>query len=289
MASVIINIGSPILGAGDSFSVRSRILPDGSFSAGTSYTTNSFTLTGLLDGTGYEIEVTYVKADGTICESVLYQFSTANAFSCIDFAASIQKAGTGYIVHVTYSLPPGFTDPPCGWDFVYTLNGVDTPIHYATLPNTGVINISLPSNSSIVFKVVANLCNGKTTNCYVGDLSKINDPCVPPKVKQTDLVYSNYPTIAYNIRVIFDTTVIPSGGSGNYTVNYYETSPNLGGKPPDSGSKVLSFSSAVNIPVKPNGTTNCLRYRGSVQDNCGNTYAFCVFYPNNPDLCGCGS
>lgn len=80
----------------------------------------------------------------------------------------------------TYTLPPGFTDPACGWEVEF-IQGTSTvnKYTYANLPAGGVFKIPCSNVSGLLY-IRAQLCNGRVKVCHGNDVAHFPDPpCVP--------------------------------------------------------------------------------------------------------------
>lgn len=173
MSNLNITIGTPVLIAGEHFKVRYRLLPNGSFGAPQNETNAQFTLTGFSDGS-YELEVIVVKADGSECPPTYQTFDVVTPFTCIDFTVGLVVETNGLIyLQISYSLPGGFTNPPCGWTIVYNGNVAN----YAALP-ASPIKILAPNVTTQV-QIIANSCNSNQRACYTGTIPPATVTCIP--------------------------------------------------------------------------------------------------------------
>ena len=178
MADISITIPAPSLTAGQYFKERHRLLPVGTWSGQTNRTNAPFTITGLSVG-DYEFEFVLVNADGTHCPPVYRTYTLVGDYDCLTFASQMQKQNGLYHVEVTYTLPPGFTDPACGWEIEYVQNGVYNKFTYANLPVSGIIKIPCANLSGILY-IRALMCNGRVKECHSNDVAYYPDPpCVP--------------------------------------------------------------------------------------------------------------
>jgi hypothetical protein len=175
MPDITIQINTPTLVSGESFKTRYRQLPAGAWSSYTTRTNAPFTLTGLSVG-DYELEVIVVKG-ATECPAIIRPFKVVQPFSCITFDAEIVQNDIAFNLVINYTIPGGFTNPPCGWKVIVTGNTTNKTIPFVTLP-TPPLKIAV-ANEGLFVKIVADLCNGKTQNCYEGDVPPISIPCVP--------------------------------------------------------------------------------------------------------------
>lgn len=227
MADINITIGTPTLKPGEKFKVRYREMPGGAFIPFADQTNAPFTISGLNPGTQYEVEITFVLADGTQCYTVNRYFTTKNPFTCDGYGFSvqlIQDPNTLYYIELSYT--PGAV-PPCGWEIEYTQQGQMTQfISYTTLPLSGLIRIPV-NNISGVITVRALLCNGASTICFESDFNAvILPPCVPIVITEVILTGNPPPSPGYTLsieytqstpatrngRVIFQQTGIPAPG-----------------------------------------------------------------------------
>ncbi len=277
MANITLTIPLPLLTAGQHFKTRYRSLPSGTWSSYTNRTNAAFTLTGLSTG-NYELEVILVNADETECPATYKQFTVVADFSCIDFTVTLAQSGSVYNLNIAYTLPGGFTNPPCGWDVIITDNTGTKTIPYATLPMGG-ITLSV-NNLAMVVKVRANLCNGDYKYCYQGDISPIAPPpCVPLKLTGIDMIYngptSNNPNTYYIRFQIINS--VPA--SKTYFISYQEALPGT-----DSGTFSFNLPSPAPLsylysmlvhPTSPSKPFEVM-YTGSITDDCGVSHPFSV-------------
>lgn len=178
MADITITIPAPTLTAGQYFKERHRQLPSGGWSGYTNRNNAPFTITGLSNG-DYEFEFVLVNADGTQCPAVYRTYTLIPDYDCISFASEMKKVNGLFHIEVTYTLPPGHTDPACGWEIEYILNGNAQKFTLATLPAGGVIKIPCTNDPGIIY-VRALMCNGRTKICHSNDITNFpTPPCVP--------------------------------------------------------------------------------------------------------------
>lgn len=179
MADITINIPAPALTAGQYFRERRRKLPSGAWSGYTNRTNAAFTVTGLSVG-DYEFEFILVNADGTQCPATYRKHTLIEDFTCISFTSQMKKVNGLYHVEVTYTLPPGFTNPTCGWEVEFLQNGnTVNKFTYTALPTGGVIKIPCANVSGLLY-IRAQLCNGRVKVCHGNDVGYIPEPpCVP--------------------------------------------------------------------------------------------------------------
>lgn len=179
MADITINIPAPTLVGGQYFKERHRLLPAGVWSSYANRNNAAFTITGLSAGE-YEFEFILVNADGTHCPATYRKHTLIADFECIGFVSQMKKVNGLYHVEVTYTLPPGFTDPPCGWEVEF-IQGTATvnKYTYTNLPAGGVFKIPCTNVSGLLY-IRAQLCNGRVKVCHGNDVAHFPDPpCVP--------------------------------------------------------------------------------------------------------------
>lgn len=179
MADLTITIPAPTLTAGQYFKERHRQLPSGAWGGYTNRTNAPFTITGLSAG-DYEFEFILVNADETQCPPVYRTYTLITDYECISFASEMKKVNGLYHIEITYTLPMGHTDPPCGWEFVYLPNGgTAQKFTMAALPATGIVKIPCLNLATSLY-IRALMCNGHTKDCHVNDVTNFPDPpCVP--------------------------------------------------------------------------------------------------------------
>jgi len=280
MANITLTIPLPVLGAGEYFKTRYRSLPSGAWSSVVNRTNAAFTLTGLSVGS-YQLEVILVKADATQCAPVYQAFDVAADFSCIDFTATLLQSGSVYNLKLNYTLPTGFTNPPCGWDVIITGNTGTKTIPYTTLPPGGSITIAV-NNVAMAVRVCANLCGDNFKYCYQGDISPVSPPCTPLTIISPDIVYNGPASVPLPNSHFIRVQIINSAPSTTPCTLYYtETSMPLAG-PPDSGSQVLLLYPApanlmYSIRVYPKAQfPGEAHYQCHIVDACGVSHVFNV-------------
>lgn len=226
MADLTITIPKPVLSGSAYFKVRYRQLPSGGWSAYSNRSNLAFTITGLAEGE-YEFEFIVVQDDGTECSSTYRTYTIVDEYECIDFSAVLVQIGALFYLDISYTLPPGHTDPACGWEIEYRpFNNPVQKVHYNTLPASGKFSI-LTSRDGGVLYIRANQCNGKVKDCYSADVTGVSEaPCEP-----------------LNINPV--ATVHRSGGMWYITINFAQSFP-------PSSSVYLAFKQS-NIPANYSG------------------------------------
>lgn len=226
MADITITIPGPVLTTGQYFKERHRILPSGTWSSYTNRSNAPFTVSGLSIG-DYEFEFILVNADGTHCPAVYRTYTLIDDFDCISFNAEMKEVNKLYHFEVTYTLPPGFTDPACGWEVEYTQGNNTQTFTMANLPVSGIIRIPCQNLPGIV-KVKANLCNGRVKECYAGDITNFPDPpCQPFTNVQMNITEVHDPVTnrcRYYLNITF-TQSVPA--TTNVRLNYLQASPGI--------------------------------------------------------------
>lgn len=189
MASVTVRISSPLLDGGEKFIERHRLLPLGAFSSFTDRTNAPFTVTGLVDGT-YQFEISFVKADGTICPPVFKTYDVIGeepeVYECPEFTVTqeIQPAR----LKIEYTTGTGV--PTCGYKVEYrTATGGYIGVTYAVLP-ASPFYVTLPLSDDLIVRITANQCNGSVI-CFEDD---VPEPPIAPCTPMTDFEYLVVPS-----------------------------------------------------------------------------------------------
>jgi hypothetical protein len=275
MADITLTIPLPVLASGQYFKTRYRALPAGAWSSYVNRTNAPFTLTGLSTG-DYQLEVILVKADASECEPTYTGFKVENDFSCIDFSATLVQVNSLYLLRLAYTLPGGFTNPPCGWDIIITTPTSMQTIPYAVLPPTGPIKIAV-SNVVMHVKVRANLCDGSYKYCFDDDVAALVPSCTPMVITKSELVkFGN----DYYVRIfLYNSSPITPLLTFNYKEISFFYPPNTS---PQSG--VFSHPGVGAIPGSPHMYSikvepraypgEGLQYEGTIADVCGKSHYF---------------
>lgn len=175
MADITVKIPAPILTAGQYFKERHRQLPGGAWSGYSTRSNLPFTISGLSEG-DHQMEFILVNADATECSAVYRTFTVVGEYECITFSSQLVEDNGVYYIEVTYTLPVGYTDPPCGWEVEWQpAGGAAQTIKYNALSASGIIKIQTANTGGVLY-VQAQLCNGRTKQCHVNDLVAIPDP-----------------------------------------------------------------------------------------------------------------
>lgn len=304
MADVVVTILTPTLTGSDYFKTRYRLLPAGAYTANVNRTNAPFTLASLAVG-DYEMEIIFVDVEGateTECPAVIHEFSVDPEFTCFPFDAEIVQNGALYELVVTYTLPSPLSWPPCGFDITWNQNGTNNTIHYATLPLSGEIRYTIPTNANTSLTVLADMC-GYYNVCFEESVPKIPSPnCTPAVLTGYDLVFTPPPVGAvvgtpgtWNARAF---GINSNPATPIYNFSYQELSLVPPGYVPDSGN--FSFPGGLplgnflyTIPqpgtLNPKGVflyitggfpseliPNCIIYRISFVDYCNVRHTFCV-------------
>lgn len=273
MANITLTIPLPVLTAGQYFKTRYRLLPAGAWSSIVNRTNAPFTLTGLSAG-DYQLETILVNADASECMATYTGFKVVNDFTCIDFDAEIVQTGSLYQMHITYTLPGGFTNPPCGWDIILQTSTGVQKIPYASLPVGGIIKLSVANVATLV-RMRANLCDGNYKYCYDEDVSPVVPTCTPLTIVKAELIkptgfyvvrifiYNSNPmtvTIPFSFKEI--SNFYPSGKSGQSFTGSILGPPLIPGPP-------YMFTT----PVNPEGYPGeGIQYEGTLTDICGKSH-----------------
>ena len=179
MADLNITIPSPQLTTGQYFKVRYRQLPSGTWSGYSNQSNAPFTITGLSVG-DYQLEFKLVNADASECAAVYRVYTITPDYECISFSSNTVGVNNITYFELTYTLPPGHTAPPCGWELEYSDGTTTKTSTYASLPPSGTLRMPVPNVAGVV-RVFALLCNGKKKECHAGDVTPVvyPPPCIP--------------------------------------------------------------------------------------------------------------
>jgi hypothetical protein len=200
-----INIGTPTLSPGDYFEVRYRKLPNGAWQDFGELTTQNFVLNGLSDGE-YELEITYVLADGTKCTPTIINFSvdsdppTPPVCDCLDLSNVYVNVDCDNIITIHADIATPLPDN-CGIKITYSFNGgSDISVDYDnnTLPNPLIIPIQNANN--VHLKVEVYCCGTETwKTCYDANIVDIRRcGCIsPPEIINETITYNPNATSTY--------------------------------------------------------------------------------------------
>lgn len=271
MADLTITIPAPTLTTGQYFKERHRQLPSGAWGSYTNRTNAAFTITGLTPG-DYEFEFILVNADETHCPPVYRTYTLIGDYECITFASEMKKVGSLYHIEITYTLPPGHTDPACGWEVEYIQNGMSSKFTYTNLPASGIIKIPCQNIGTVLY-IRALLCNGRSKDCHVNDVQAFNDPPCQPfsnvviTIDEVQ-VYSDY--CEYYLNITF-TQSVPA--TTNVQLNYVQWTSGVIAGDSFNGTVAISptagtFRRRLN-PMLMQGEM-CMKYYVSFIDVCNN-------------------
>jgi len=297
MPNVTIIISTPTLVGSDYFKVRQRLI-GGSYSAYHNETNAPFMLS--LAVGNWEFEVIYVKVDASVspaiateCDPTYFTRVVTEEFTCIPFAAEIIQIGAQYVLHITYTQTSPPTNPPCGWDVIFSQSGTAaTTVPYATLPNSGVIDITLPQNGDVALIIRANLCNGNYQNCFDDDVIAPVASCIPFTNVMASLRFTNG---GYYLDIVY---VGSNPATTFINAHYAQTYPVVAGAdfggsitPPGTHTQTVPPNTTV-ITFKVNPTPHpitvleCIQYKGNIVDVCEQVHEFCCCYPVGCVSCG---
>lgn len=270
---VTIQINIPVLVGLEKFKTRYREAPSGAWSSYVDRTNTAFTLTGLTDG-NYELEVIFVKADGTECPATYREFTVVTPADCAEFTAEIVQNGNLFILQISYTIPSPYVTPPCGYKITYG----GTTVSYASLP-ASPIQIPVP-NATIQVVITANGCNGNEVECFNQDIPAIDPVCTPIVVLSDTLVFNNvYPNgfIGMSLTVSF-TQSAPASKYITFIVNQINV---LSGLPGQASYPNMTYgplptgaTTAANVPLVMNNAVAGGLYEVSwlIVDGCGVTH-----------------
>lgn len=289
MPNVTIQINKPVIVSPAYFKVRYRLLPGGSFTAYQNETNSPFTLTGLTEGQ-YELEALYVNTSGLECQTTDYFFEVVEPEPCIEFTVEILfNTQSRPYMHVTYTLPMGYVDPPCGHLLTWLNNvtGSTGTVNIATLPTANFIDIYFPNNFSVTdtftITIQANMCNGIFTDCFTGTITPDVPPCTGIAITNIEMAMVSFSPPLFTITL---TITNSTPATINTNIAYQQVNNLLSGVLDNGmvntnltiaagGSGSISFNVQPNVNIQDSG----LVYNGSVSDICGDTTAWSITFP----------
>lgn len=312
MADVTLTIPKPALYGLQKFKTRYRLLPNGAYSSNVDRTNAPFTLSGL-DMGQYEMEVIFVLADGTECTAIFYPFEVITPFipddvsppeespaepyfQCAEFEAQILQSGLNFYLNITYPTP--VVQAPCGWRIFYAeRDGGSAFIPYATLPDTGVINIPLSGNNPTDLSILANPCQGLEAFCFedtVPALPSEDVSCSPAVLLDAQLIYNDVSSPQPNTWFLELTITNSTPQSPFYAILIQEGSIVAPGAIPDTRNVIVQpqgvagGTATYRTQLFPQGiflvnplfpteyVTNCISYIGTIVDVCNNSETYSV-------------
>lgn len=281
MPNLSFTIANPVLIAGQSFKVRYRTLPAGSFGSQTVFTSNTISYVGLSAG-DYEFEIIWFNGSED-CPATYRYITVAGAPtpSCLSFSAELEQNGLLYELVLTYPPPSPVGWPPCGYK-VRIIQGSNTQnITLASLSLTGEQRFTVPNYQGLQVIVTADYCNNVTLECLNADVPGIIPECEPIVILDTEIIRDTMNpdewviTITYNQSNPFtlSTTIF-------YAQNPSQVAP---GRTPDTGTYtgVVLFPSGgtdhITVRVRPAiGQWSVPNYTGYMTDHCGNQILWSV-------------
>lgn len=268
-----ITIPQPVLVSGETFKVRYRTHPAGSWTTLSPNKTNSpFTVTGLSAGV-YDFEFTLVRNSSPLveCDPVIKTFTVVEESDCIEAEGAIPRNGDIYTLTITYTG----TANACYYEVEY--GPVGGPLQVALYNTLPASPFTLPaSNASYSVVIRACDCNGTCKKCYEGTVDPPTS-CEAASVTAAELVYVNG---VINIHL---TIVQSTPPTTTFTVSYHQNNMVTAGVPDPGGTIQVSATPSTTqlyIPVNPNLNvvpTNgelVLFYYGSLTDRCNNSTKF---------------
>jgi hypothetical protein len=283
--NVTINIPTPVLVSGQSFNVRYRLLPAGSWVNISPKTNTPFTITGLAAGE-YELEVA-VNLGGSpavVCAPTYQLFDVTEDPECLgDIVAEVKANAnyTQYWIEVEFNNPT--TPASCGYEIWIIKPGSNSAniIQFPGIPPTNPVIIPVSGDGPWLVIVYAKKCDGSLKECYNEVAPSIYPTCTPA-VLGTPYITS----ISGQWRLIIPFTN-SNPASVYLTATWQQNGPVLSGIPDPGGTN--SFYSlnqgSISIPITPNENTQpnqagvrFITYAGSIVDACGKSHPFSAGY-----------
>lgn len=280
MASITITIPTPVLTAGQSFKVRYRVHPAGSWTTVTPNKTNApFTITGLTPD-DYDFEFTLVKTSGSpaveeFCPAVIRTFTVIDDLPCIEAEAEIIEIEPGvFQIKITYTGTPS----ACFYEVRYNVAGSAPMIAlYYTLPASPFY---LPAtNAPYNVEIRAYTCDGLYTVCFDEEIDPPITGCEHSILVNAELIFYNG-GIYIHLEITQSTPMSPLFLLSYHQSNVVNTGiPDPGGTFPFTGIPTTTHiykQVTPNFDVQLTNGDQVLKYSGSFTDLCNYTNKFDV-------------
>lgn len=268
MPDKTISIPQPVLKLGETFSVKYRQLPSGSWVDITPKTNAPFTITGLAIG-NYTLEVAIIRS-GVPCDKKYYSFSVEDPCDCppsLAYTATFDMFGNVHVTITSGTPSPKITS--------YTVdirdgNGAQSVLIYPT--NLQNYTFTFPETIGAYNMIIFSHCGKYQKVCmdeFMNILPASCDGITLPSATIVKMVTA-IGTVQYYLRVVF-TQSNPNTMTTN--LSYNQTDKVVIGNPDGGVSFVNSVSSPLMIPIYPNlsvVSSDFINYDWRFSDICGN-------------------
>lgn len=277
MPNVSITIPYPVLQSGQSFNVRYRELPSGSWVDISPKTNAQFTISGISAG-DYELEVrlNLGGSPAQLCPPVLQRFYVEEEYGCPEIdSAEITRSGQQSQIVIT-ATPAGNTYP-CGYQIEYTALGASfgTWIRRNPFPSTLSIPVPTPPSDYTV-RIFGVPCSGSANVLCWEDTLEAPETCDPITVQSPGASYVKSGN-QYYIRFPFNQST-PS--SPTLLATWKQKGVMVSGTTDPGGQQSFNAVSPILVPITPNTNIQpevsgiltgkrLLRYDGTFVDQCG--------------------
>lgn len=296
MPNVSITIPYPVLQSGQSFNVRYRELPSGSWTDISPKTNAQFTISGISAGY-YELEVRLSLGGSPVqlCPPVVQRFYVEEEYGCPEIdSAEITRSGQQSQIVITAT--PAGTPYPCGYEIEYFRVGATgrTTIKHATFPSSITIPIATPPADHHVM-VWGVPCDGSAKILCWDDTLEAPTSCDPITVQSPGASYVKSGN-QYYIRFPFNQS---TPASPTLLAAWKQKGIMVSGTTDPGGQQSFNAVSPILVPITPNTNIQpevsgiltgkrLLRYDGTFVDQCGVSryYDLAIAIDEIPDIGG---
>lgn len=172
-----ITITEPALMAGEHFEVRYRQLPSGSWNVFPDQMDNDFTIPDLTEG-NYQVEITFVKSDGTLCDAITYNFTVPPDpvipdCDCPTVSNVYIQRGCDRVLTLHADIDTSDLTA-CNYQVIYSQAGNSNTINYQTIPDE--LNITLNTTENVTLIIRAYCCELENwLECYNENVTDIHE------------------------------------------------------------------------------------------------------------------
>ena len=268
MPDKTISIPQPVLKMGETFSVRYRMLPSGSWVDITPKTNTPFTITGLSVG-NYTLEVAIIRG-GVPCDKKHYSFSVEDPCDCppsLAYTAVFDVYGNIHL-HITTGTPSA------------KITGYRVDIRDGNGAQSVLVNPSSVQNYTIVFPetigaynmIIFAICGKYEKVCFDSWIAIDPAPCTGISGYSATItkMITAIGTIQYYLRILLTQS---NPATLNTTVSYNQTDKVVMGSQDGGTSFVNQVNPIIMIPIYPNinvVSSDFVNYNWRFSDICGN-------------------